>query len=74
MMFVYQGVNPGQIIVSGNNTSAKKHGRRRSKGNDNVHSQNNWDNKATQKQVGDRNERYHLAGRNCSNNCNCLSR
>jgi hypothetical protein len=49
MMFVYQGVNPGQIIVSGNNTSAKKHGRRRSKGNDNVHSQNNWDNKATKK-------------------------
>ena len=56
--FVYQGVNPGQIMGSGVNISTKNMADIDQKGNDNraFISQNNWDNKATQKQVGDRND------------------
>ena len=55
---VYQGVKPGQIISGGLNISAKNMADVDQAGNNNVAfiSQNNWDNKATQKQVGDRND------------------
>ncbi len=56
--FVYQGVNPGQIMGGGVNISAKNIADIDQNGNKNYAfiSQNNWDNTAIQKQVGDRND------------------
>lgn len=56
--FVYQGLNPGQILVAGVNISAKNMADIDQSGNGNKAfiSQNNWDNEAIQKQVGDRND------------------
>jgi hypothetical protein len=56
--FVYQGLNPGQILVAGVNTSASNMADVDQSGNSNRAqiSQNNWDNEAIQKQIGDRND------------------
>ncbi|OAB25646.1 Curlin associated repeat-containing protein [Flavobacterium fryxellicola] len=56
--YVYQGVNPGQMLVGSINTSAKNMADIFQRGDDNYAyiSQNNWNNMATQSQRGDRND------------------